>query len=90
MPHSLTLFEDEDVLCLSDREGKKIDCVRAGLNRPQFANVDETGNEVVTYTGVGKTYAIDSIGKTRRLYYLLTKRNVTRKLKTYTFNCGKS
>jgi len=34
--HSLVLYEPEDVLCIADREGMKIDCVGAGLRLPQF------------------------------------------------------
>ena len=28
--HSLVLYEPEDVLCVADREGQKVDCVGAG------------------------------------------------------------
>ncbi len=56
--HSLALFEDEDVLCLSDREGQRIDCIRAGLR----VNEDNTGEDVITYTGVGRTFAIAAKG----------------------------
>jgi len=34
--HSIVLYEPEDVLCVADREGMKIDCVGAGLRMPQF------------------------------------------------------
>lgn len=34
--HSLALFEDEDVLCIANREGEKIECVKAGLHSPQL------------------------------------------------------
>ncbi len=57
--HSVALFEDEDVLCVSDREGGKIDCVRAGLRRPLHgSSEDETGEPVISYTGVGRSFAI--------------------------------
>jgi peptidylamidoglycolate lyase len=58
VPHSLALFEDEDVLCVSDRDGGKIDCVRAGLQMPKQGDRDETGMEVISYTGIGRSYAI--------------------------------
>ena len=61
--HSLALFEEDDVLCLSDREGNRIDCIRAGLDSKKPADQDETGQTVVSYTGVGRTYAIAAKGK---------------------------
>jgi len=62
--HSLALFEEEDVLCVSDRENAKIDCMKAGLKWPIDGPVDrdETGAAVITYTGVGNTYAIAAKG----------------------------
>jgi len=62
--HSLALFEEEDVLCVSDRENAKIDCMKAGLRWPVEgpADRDETGVAVITYTGVGRTYAIAAKG----------------------------
>jgi len=62
--HSLALFEEEDVLCVSDRENAKIDCMKAGLRWPIEGPVDrdETGVAVITYTGVGRTYAIAAKG----------------------------
>ena len=64
MAHSLALFEEEDVLCVSDRENAKIDCMKAGLRWPVEgpADRDETGVAVITYTGVGRTYAIAAKG----------------------------
>ena len=62
MVHSLALFESEDVLCLSDRENQRIDCIKAGLELPLVADRDETGMEVVSYTGVGRTFAIAAKG----------------------------
>ena len=41
MVHSVALFEEDDVLCLSDREGRKIDCLRAGLVLAKRADQDE-------------------------------------------------
>ena len=68
MVHSVALFEDSDVLCLSDREGQRVDCVKAGLTLPPAvsaapADKDETGEQVVAYTGVGRTYAIAAKGR---------------------------
>ena len=34
--HSIVLYEAEDVLCVADREGQKVDCLGAGLRLPQF------------------------------------------------------
>lgn len=68
--HSLALFEQEDVLCVSDRENAKIDCMKAGLRWPIDGPVDrdETGVAVITYTGVGNTYAIAAKGNTTTLH----------------------
>ena len=63
MVHSVALFEEDDVLCLSDHEGRKVDCLRAGLVLAKRADQDETGIKVVSYTGVGRTYAIAAKGK---------------------------
>lgn len=62
VPHSLALFEESDVLCVANREGQKIDCMKAGIERPLYANRDETGQKVTTYKGVGRPYAIDGKG----------------------------
>ena len=71
--HSLALFEEEDVLCVSDRENAKIDCMKAGLRWPVEgpADRDETGVAVITYTGVGRTYAIAAKGNATTPLYLL-------------------
>ena len=73
MAHSLALFEEEDVLCVSDRENAKIDCMKAGLRWPVEgpADRDETGVAVITYTGVGRTYAIAAKGNVTTRVYLL-------------------
>ena len=66
--HSLALFEEDDVLCVSDREGERVDCVRAGVNdvspmsHLNADQPDQTGVPVVTYKGVGRTYAIAAKG----------------------------
>ncbi len=63
VPHSLALFEESDVLCVADREGWKVDCINAGLQKPRHANRDDTGKLVHSYTDVGRPYAIGSKGK---------------------------
>lgn len=35
IPHSLALIEEEDVLCIADREHRRILCINAGLTNPQ-------------------------------------------------------
>lgn len=62
IPHSLALFEESDVLCVANREGQNVDCMKAGLQRPLYANRDETGQKVNTYNGVGRVYAIAGKG----------------------------
>lgn len=37
-------------------------CWQAGLTIPAHADQDETGADVITYTGVGRTYAIAAKG----------------------------
>merc|ERR1712080_153183 len=59
VPHSLALFDESDVLCVANREGKRIDCMKAGIERPLYANRDETGQKVTSYKGVGRPYAIE-------------------------------
>ena len=36
--------------------------MKAGIERPLYANRDETGQKVTTYKGVGRPYAIDGKG----------------------------
>jgi len=62
VPHSLALFDESDVLCVANREGERIDCMKAGIERPLYANRDETGQKVTSYTGVGRPFAIDAKG----------------------------
>jgi len=64
VPHSLALFEDTDVLCVADREGGRVECIQAGLQRPLHANRDDTGRRVVNYNQriIGRPYAIASKG----------------------------
>merc|ERR1711981_724180 len=62
VPHSLALFEESDVLCVANLEGQRVDCMKAGIERPLYANRDETGQKVTSYKGVGRPYAIDGKG----------------------------
>jgi len=64
VPHSLALFEDTDVLCVADREGGRVECIQAGLQRTLHANRDDTGRRVVNYNQriIGRPYAIASKG----------------------------
>ena len=72
VPHSLALFDESDVLCVADREGERVDCMKAGIERPLYANRDETGQKITSYKRVGRPYAIDAKGKVQKtiLYYL--------------------
>ena len=65
VPHSLALFEETDVLCVADREGGRVECINAGLQRPLHANRDDTGKRVVVYDQsiIGRPYAIASKGE---------------------------
>ena len=63
VPHSLALFDESDVLCVADREGERVDCMKAGIERPLYANRDETGQKITSYKRVGRPYAIDAKGK---------------------------
>jgi len=49
VPHSLALFE-------------RVDCIKAGLQVPRYANQDETGMKVVSYPGIGRVYAVAGKG----------------------------
>jgi len=64
VPHSLALFEETDVLCVADREGGRVECVQAGLQKPLHANRDDTGRRVVNYNSrqIGRPYAIAAKG----------------------------
>ena len=45
------------MICIADREGKKIECLRAGLVSPKFS-----GQTVKVVTDVGRVYAIAKDG----------------------------
>lgn len=45
IPHSLALVEEEDVLCIADREHRRILCINAGLTSPsQFGEIVSVTN----------------------------------------------
>ena len=69
VPHSLALFEDTDVLCVADREGGRVECIQAGLQRTLHANRDDTRRRVVNYNQriIGRPYAIASKGNLPQL-----------------------
>ena len=60
----MALFEETDVLCVADREGGRVECVQAGLQKPLHANRDDTGRRVVNYNSrqIGRPYAIAAKG----------------------------
>jgi len=55
--HSLALYEQEDLLCVADREGRKVDCVGAGLRAPQFL-----GQVSATLRGLGRVFGLAGRG----------------------------
>ena len=61
--HSLVLDEEEDMLCVADREGKKVECLNAGLKSPKFL-----GRSMNIISNLGRVYAI--AGKEGRLVAL--------------------
>ena len=50
---------------MADREGGRVECVQAGLQKPLHANKDDTGKRVVIYDQkiIGRPYAIAAKGK---------------------------
>lgn len=59
VPHSLTLVEDMNMLCVADRENERIQCFTAGLeNRQHPRNVAPTGTFVTKAEGLGRVYAV--------------------------------
>jgi len=55
--HSVVLFEQEDIVCIANREGKSIECLGAGLHSPQFL-----GQSSSTIKDLGRVYAITGRG----------------------------
>lgn len=71
IPHSLALFENSDVLCVANREGQEVSCMRAGLDSsPHFGGKDITGSQVTNYKNMGRVYAIAEKGTS--WFYALT------------------
>jgi hypothetical protein len=77
VPHSLALFEDSDVLCVANREGQEVSCMRAGLF--SYPAKDVTGTQVTNYKNMGRVYAIAEKGivvfhsfQITRSFYLLS------------------
>lgn len=64
VPHSLALFDDLDQLCVADREGGRVECIKAGISKPLHVNrADDTGKSVAVYTdNIGRPYAIAAKG----------------------------
>ncbi|RWS17219.1 peptidyl-alpha-hydroxyglycine alpha-amidating lyase 2-like protein [Dinothrombium tinctorium] len=56
VPHSLTLLENEDLICVADREQRRVMCYTAGLSNMQ------PGTLVFKIPFAGPLYAIDRIG----------------------------
>jgi peptidylamidoglycolate lyase len=59
VPHSITLLELEDLLCVADRENRRVLCYTAGLTGER-----EAGKLVfnIQHQRLGRVYAIDHIG----------------------------
>jgi peptidylamidoglycolate lyase len=55
--HSIVLYEQEDILCVVDREGKKVECIGAGLRAPQFR-----GQSSTVLPGLGRVFGIAGRG----------------------------
>lgn len=71
IPHSLTLLEKDDLICVADREHSRILCYSAGLTD------SEPGKLVfnVAHPRLGPVYAIDHIGKCTSLHVLFCARH---------------
>lgn len=55
IPHSLALIEEEDALCVADREHRRVLCIHAGLKDPhRFGEVLSVTNGV----DVGRIFGI--------------------------------
>lgn len=58
IPHSLALIEEEDILCIADREHRRVLCINAGLSNPgQFGEIVSVTNGVDVGRVFGITYA---------------------------------
>ena len=55
IPHSLALIEEEDILCIADREHRRVLCVNAGIQNPQqFGEIVSVTNGVY----IGRIFGI--------------------------------
>lgn len=57
IPHSLTLLEDEDLLCAADREGRRILCYTAGLAQQKAGKLLFS----IKHPSVRRVYAIAAL-----------------------------
>lgn len=61
VPHSVTLIEDWNLLCVADRENERIQCFSAGLRNDLRAL--PTGTFVKKAEGLGRVFAVDNQSK---------------------------
>jgi peptidylamidoglycolate lyase len=59
VPHSVTLVEDWNLLCVADRENERIQCFSAGLRHDPRAL--PAGTFIKKADGLGRVYAIDNL-----------------------------
>lgn len=57
IPHSLTLLEDEDLICVADREGRRIMCYSAGLSQQKAGKLLFS----IKHPSVKRVFAIGSV-----------------------------
>lgn len=67
VPHSLTLIEDLNLLCVADRENQRIVCFNAGLDQENEQNEGQV-QLIIKHPRMSSVYAIDFDHKKRRLY----------------------
>jgi len=58
IPHSVTLIEDWNLLCVADRENERIQCFSAGLRHDPRAL--PTGTFIKKAEGLGRVFAVDN------------------------------
>lgn len=59
IPHSITLLQDLDLLCIADRENMRVVCPRAGLQGSPL----ETGPVLnIQQPDIGRVYAVAAYG----------------------------
>lgn len=61
MPHSLTLLEKFNLLCIADRENMRVICVQAELARNTPYNIAAQGLNI-QQPDLGRVFAIASYG----------------------------